>query len=286
MHREEASTSAQAVKNLQTQVSSLKAQRHNDRRRLQRAKKASETSRQKLRSTEKEQDRAIQSAAAATEREHDTRANTEILLERADLSRSKLQARLSTCLKQVRALEKRCGRFPQVFATHVRCARNAPTLFRLKTKGIYTPQARALARGLVFSGCSQKQVGHIVQMVGKTIGITVKGKMSAHTARRCVVEGGVASDIQLGYEITQANSKSRPSKLEMICTHLAWAAGPRSSPADSPQGAPGPSAMLKNRLLGVESSVNHTSETQVEGWKEKFRQLVNAYNKSPLAQRL
>ena len=32
--------------------------------------------------------------------------------------------------------------------------------------------------------------------------------MSAHTVRRAVLEGGIAADIQLGYEVSQAESES------------------------------------------------------------------------------
>ncbi|KAH7903901.1 hypothetical protein BJ138DRAFT_1188323 [Hygrophoropsis aurantiaca] len=38
-------------------------------------------------------------------------------------------------------------------------------------------------------------------------------------------------------------------------------------------------------LLGVDSSVNHSSETQLNGWKDKVGDLVDLYNESPLAQR-
>ena len=206
-HREDANSKAEIINDLRAQVSSLKVQRHNDHRRLKRAKEALSRARQKLRIMEKERDRAIHSAAAATQREHETREDAQALLARGDLVRSRLQVRLSRCLKEIRALEKRCERFPQVLAAHVRRARNTPALFRLKTKGVYTPQARALARSLVLNGCSHIRVGLVVRMVGELFGITVDGKMSAHFVRRAVVEGGVASDIQLGYEITQANSQ-------------------------------------------------------------------------------
>lgn len=192
---------------LRGQVIALKTQRHNERRQLKRARETSEKSRQKLRAAEKERDRAIRAEAAAKQEELNTRENTELLLERADSTHLKLLARLRESTRQLRALEKRCKRFPQVLASYVRRAKNTPTLFRLKSKGVYTPGARALARGLILSGCSQKKVGHVIKMVGNTLGVTVKEKMSAHLVRRCVVEGGVASDIQIGYEMSQARSK-------------------------------------------------------------------------------
>ncbi|KAI1792720.1 hypothetical protein LXA43DRAFT_1060418 [Ganoderma leucocontextum] len=206
-HKDAESRSAKTVEHLQGQVAALKVRRHNDRRQLKRARETAERTRQKLQLAEEERDRALRSEAAAKQRELDTQEDAELLLGRADGTRLKLLARLRESARQLRALEKRCKRFPLVLAAHIQRARNSPTLFRLKTKGVYTPGARALARGLILSGCSQKKVGHVIEMVGNTLGITVKGKMSAHTVRRAVVEGGVASDIQLGYEITQASSK-------------------------------------------------------------------------------
>jgi hypothetical protein len=46
----------------------------------------------------------------------------------------------------------------------------------------------------------------MIRMVGSTLGVKVKGKLSRHTVQRSIQEGGVASRIQMGYEL--ANSKS------------------------------------------------------------------------------
>lgn len=80
-------------------------------------------------------------------------------------------------------------------------------MFRLKRRGAYTPMARSLAHTLVQSGCSQKKVGHTIRTIAAALGVSVKECMSAHTVWRAVLEGGIAADIQLGYEISQAQSK-------------------------------------------------------------------------------
>ncbi|CDO74216.1 hypothetical protein BN946_scf185043.g268 [Trametes cinnabarina] len=41
----------------------------------------------------------------------------------------------------------------------------------------------------------------------------------------------------------------------------------------------------QQRLLGVESSPDHTSESQVRGWKKKLTSVTTAFNQSPLARR-
>ncbi|CDO75906.1 hypothetical protein BN946_scf184768.g8 [Trametes cinnabarina] len=41
----------------------------------------------------------------------------------------------------------------------------------------------------------------------------------------------------------------------------------------------------QQRLLGIESSPDHTSESQVRGWKKKLTSVTTAFNQSPLARR-
>jgi hypothetical protein len=44
----------------------------------------------------------------------------------------------------------------------------------------------------------------MITAVCKSAGVAVQGKMSRRTVARAVVEGGVASQIQVGYELAQA----------------------------------------------------------------------------------
>lgn len=44
-------------------------------------------------------------------------------------------------------------------------------------------------------------------------------------------------------------------------------------------------AIPKVQLLGVDAAVDHTSETQVNGWKQKMEEISEVYNGSPLARR-
>ncbi len=41
----------------------------------------------------------------------------------------------------------------------------------------------------------------------------------------------------------------------------------------------------KLRTLGVDTSINHTSETQIRGLKERLRELAQVFNESPFAKR-
>ena len=76
--------------------------------------------------------------------------------------------------------------------------------FKLLHKGVYTKEARALARFLVQAGCSQASIGVVIEWVTHLAGAPTKRRMSSRTVSRALMEGGVAACIQLGYEITQA----------------------------------------------------------------------------------
>jgi hypothetical protein len=66
-----------------------------------------------------------------------------------------------------------------------------------------------LARLLVKAGCSRGYVGNVVNAVFKTAGITVRGNrtMSRRTVGRSILEGGIAAQVQLGYEIEKTKDK-------------------------------------------------------------------------------
>jgi hypothetical protein len=60
---------------------------------------------------------------------------------------------------------------------------------------------------LVAAGWSKEYVGSVIQMICKKAGVTVQGKMSRRTVSRAILEGGIAAQIQLDYELTQAKGK-------------------------------------------------------------------------------
>ncbi|KAF8984612.1 hypothetical protein BDQ17DRAFT_1336164 [Cyathus striatus] len=70
-------------------------------------------------------------------------------------------------------------------------------VFQLKHKGVYTTGARKLARYLVSIGTTETMVGAAIQEMGNVLGVDVKDCMSERTVQRAVLEGGVASEIQL-----------------------------------------------------------------------------------------
>ncbi|KAJ2977047.1 hypothetical protein NUW54_g11471 [Trametes sanguinea] len=104
--------------------------------------------------------------------------------------------------------------------------------------------------------------------------------MSAHTVQRVIFEGGYASDLQLAYEMRQApNFTASGDATTNHCVNF------EARHLHIPHPAAGQSEHIYTRLLGVESSADHTSETQVSGWISRLQGLINTYNASPLVLR-
>ncbi|KAH7917630.1 hypothetical protein BV22DRAFT_1026042 [Leucogyrophana mollusca] len=134
---------------------------------------------------------------------------------------------------------------------------------------------------LVQSGCSQSSVGPIIQKVCLMIGIPATRCMSERTVQRAILEAGVAAKPQLAHEICGTKSLTISSDgtsnrhIDYVSRHIALKVPSYSD------GTP----KIVNRLLGVESAKNHTSETQLEGLKKVVDDMSNLYEASPLSKR-
>jgi hypothetical protein len=115
------------------------------------------------------------------------------LLANAQISQSKLLE----CKKKARALEQKCRHAPEISKKAMQRAETEGNKFSLMEKGVYTEEARELCRVLVQAGCSQQQVGNVVEKVLAIAGISIIGsKMSQRTVARAVEEGGVIADFK------------------------------------------------------------------------------------------
>lgn len=61
---------------------------------------------------------------------------------------------------------------------------------------------------MVSSGTAEAKVGETLQVIGKSLGISIEEKMSKRSVHRAILEHGVAADIQLAYEILKSGSQS------------------------------------------------------------------------------
>lgn len=82
-----------------------------------------------------------------------------------------------------------------------------PLIKRLLHKGVYTTQAREIARLLVKSGCAERKIGKVIKSVGRIFGVEVEGNMSQRTVQRVILEGGIATDVQLGFEMSKVDGE-------------------------------------------------------------------------------
>lgn len=83
-------------------------------------------------------------------------------------------------------------------------SRAAKHLVRMHAKSgrAYKVELRAIARVLVSSGCKEGKVGDIMQDIARVFGVDLDRAMSRRTVRRAVLEGLIASQVQLGVEHT------------------------------------------------------------------------------------
>ena len=197
------------------------------------------------------------------------------------LEKKELQRRVAAVKKQVSRLKVK---HDQMKAK----ANSKPIMARIMVKGVYTAQIRALARSLVQAGCSTKKVGPILQAIGKTFGLAIPKVMSARTASRCVLEGLVAADIQLGYEMSQANSLtiSQDSTSNRHVNYESHHIALRVPDYTKGETTPSDGSIPINRLLRVASTVDHSSENSKARWMEQIGNIQQVYNESPLSQRI
>ncbi|KIJ31757.1 hypothetical protein M422DRAFT_185462, partial [Sphaerobolus stellatus SS14] len=75
----------------------------------------------------------------------------------------------------------------------------------LKQKGIIKDDVRDAVRDLITIGVSRNKIFAVLQRVFRLAGINLEGKLSPRSVSRMVLEGGVASDIQLVETVTTAS---------------------------------------------------------------------------------
>ncbi|KAJ7588345.1 hypothetical protein C8J56DRAFT_1050416 [Mycena floridula] len=201
---------------------------------------------------------------------------------------SRQKADLMASRKLVHALKARCYRAANTMAK-VKSKQQTPTVAHLKTKGAFTEKFRSLARTLVRNGCSANKVGPMMQAVGKALGISVSVAMSSWTVRRTILEGGIAAKLQLAYEVSHApaftasGDSTSNRKINFQSHHIAVRVPNYSSKGDIH--AKSAKSIPKNRFLGLQATIDHSSEVSKLTWVKQYTELVDLYAKSPLGQK-
>jgi hypothetical protein len=110
-------------------------------------------------------------------------------------------ATIETLRKQVKALKQRMRHSIRGLSCTVERAKKKWSFRRVTEKGIYTIEARKLARLMADSGCARRKVGPLMEWIGEVFGVQLNRSMSRRTVGRAIEEGGVAAKIQVIYEL-------------------------------------------------------------------------------------
>ncbi|KAI5895940.1 uncharacterized protein SCHCODRAFT_02492628 [Schizophyllum commune H4-8] len=133
--------------------------------------------------------------------------------------------------------------------------------------------------------CAEHAVGGVIRELGRLVGIRRLNRipsMSARTVARIIAEGGIAAKIQLGYEmvtntsITASGDSTSHRRQEYDSRFVVL-----RPVTDS--GILSDSHVL--RSLGIDASLDHSSEEQVRGLLKKLAQICDIFNRSPFAKR-
>ncbi|KAF8160013.1 hypothetical protein B0H34DRAFT_797195 [Crassisporium funariophilum] len=183
-------------------------------------------------------------------------------------------------------LKRKCEQIMRLKArlkTRIQKQDSHKRVFKLTTRGVYTKQARAMACYLASVGTAEKKIGETIKTIGDMIGVEVDRVMSSRTVERAVLESGVAAEVQLGYEmaksdkLTYSSDSTSHKHIEYESRTIAVRVVDYTKPNALPE--------WKSRSLGIGTSTNHTSQTQVDGLRKRLEEISQVFNGSPLAKR-
>jgi hypothetical protein len=103
--------------------------------------------------------------------------------------------------KKNKALQQKIRRATKSLSVSIERSKSRAHFGRVTRKGIYTVQARKIARLMVDAGCARGKVGTLMERVGKIFGVQVDRSMSRRSVSRAIAEGGIAAKMQVAYEI-------------------------------------------------------------------------------------
>ncbi|KAJ7123270.1 hypothetical protein C8R43DRAFT_1148103 [Mycena crocata] len=146
----------------------------------------------------------------------------------------------------------------------------------------YHSQYRTLALAFTRAGCAQSRIGPLLSRIGKVLNVKIGRSMSRRTVGRVITEAGVKVRIQLGHELAPLALSSDGTSVRNInyeARHITYEAPTYTSDPTEPQTA------FKTRFVEVEHSLDHTAQSQFDGWGIANQKIIETYNNSPLGQR-
>ncbi|KAF7334122.1 hypothetical protein MVEN_02318000 [Mycena venus] len=230
---------------------------------------------------------AILSAAEAEKVSKAAALNIETLLQsisQLNAAASAQKAAKSELYKDLRATRMRETR-AKTAVRKLRKELAAKSRWSGMNRHAYSSQSRSLAMAFVKAGCAQSRIGPLLSRVGKVFGISIRRSMSRRTVGRIITEAGVKVRLQLGHELARAKAICLSSdgtsnrNIKYEARHITYKAPTYDTNPDAPQEA------AATRLVEVDHALDHTAQTQYEGWDVANQRIVDTYNNSPLARR-
>jgi hypothetical protein len=90
----------------------------------------------------------------------------------------------------------------------------------VQEKGVITDTSRAMMRNLVALGVKSDTINATVDCIAGHLGTKIEGQLTHHSTHRAVIEGGVASSMQIGEEIKHSDGKYGLLEITRKCSPI------------------------------------------------------------------
>ncbi|KAJ7216800.1 hypothetical protein C8J57DRAFT_1537863 [Mycena rebaudengoi] len=180
-------------------------------------------------------------------------------------ARSRMGKKLHTLAENVRRIPARIDTAVNKTTAQAKDELSQLFSFTLKEKGVIPDETRDMINELVaLDGVRPNKVVGVLKRIAGKLGISVAGNASDRSARRIVKEGGVASRMQFveavgkskGVTLSSDGTTHKNINLE---SHRATVIDQNNE--------------KQTFFLGIGMAINHTSETQLEGWEELIEEM-------------
>ncbi|KAJ7460120.1 hypothetical protein B0H11DRAFT_1736746 [Mycena galericulata] len=169
--------------------------------------------------------------------------------------------------------------------TKTRIKLKTKSTYSLMSRRAYNTQFRTLALACTRAGCAQARLGPLLVRIGKVFGVKLKRTMSRRTVGRIITEAGIKVRLQLGHELARAKAICLSSdgtsdhNIKYEGRHMTYSAPTYSTDQNAPQEA------FKTRVIEVDHTLDHTAQSQYDGWDITNQKIIDAYINSPLGRR-
>ncbi|KAH7890481.1 hypothetical protein F5I97DRAFT_1973003 [Phlebopus sp. FC_14] len=221
-----------------------------------------------LRNAIRRESHAKRTAEEARKRARETDAENKHVSARVEATNDSLRQRSNQLSKQ---LARAPGKTKRAVKKAVSKAVSKRKEFTLKMDGVITDTTRDLVHDLVAKhNVPVSSVNGTIEAVASAAGLEVKGEVSERSVGRIMLEADVAATVQLADEITRSKGITLSSD---GTTHKNTTYQSHHITFSQPDGT-GP----VTRFAGILHEINHTSETQLQGWQEQLTTMCQVHN--------